>query len=194
MPAMRLSDVGLSCSMPPCLHTATFPATEMFAVRETSSGQQVGNMRRMTDRWKNNLTAWRRRSGLTMEALAAALEPPSSKGTISQYESGKRRPSQKRLDEIAKVLGTTRGSLLDDTPDVAESSPDVAFAVSTAVAVAHIASEGPLPEVVLQSFDEILRKLAQLSEENEIIRSDPGHLETALRALIAQHRAPTPPS
>lgn len=48
-----------------------------------------------------------------MEQLVAAMDPPSSKGMISQYESGKRRPRQSTLAAIAKALGRSPGELID---------------------------------------------------------------------------------
>lgn len=66
------------------------------------------------------------------------------------------------------------------------------FAAATTAAVARIASEDPFPEAILQNFDEILRELDVLAQANATIRNDRGHLETALRVLIAQHRGQKP--
>lgn len=71
----------------------------------------------MTERWKNHIAACRIAAGLTMDQLAAAMDPPSSKGMISQYESGKRRPRQSTLEAIAKALGRTPGELIDGSQD-----------------------------------------------------------------------------
>ena len=88
----------------------------MFAMGQTTIGRKVGKPRRMSEMWKNNIAKWRDRAGLTQQQLAEKMDPPTSKGTISQYESGKRKPSQAMLDRIAKALDTTRGSLLDEAP------------------------------------------------------------------------------
>jgi transcriptional regulator with XRE-family HTH domain len=61
----------------------------------------------------NHIKYWRKRANLTLQALAEALEPPSSKGTISQYESASRGFSLSRLIEIAQALNTTPGAILD---------------------------------------------------------------------------------
>lgn len=59
---------------------------------------------------------WITFSGKTLQAIGEELDPPASAGTVHSYGSGKRRPSQKRLADLARVLGTTPGKLLDEPP------------------------------------------------------------------------------
>ena len=73
---------------------------------------------------------------------------------------------------------------------VTAPEPTMDFIASVVSALTKIGQEAPLPEVVLQSLDEIVRKVSQAADENEAIRNDPGHLETVLRLLISQHRGP----
>lgn len=73
------------------------------------------------------LRQWREHAGFKQEQLGAALDPPASAGTISSYESGKRKMSQRRLAEIAAVLGTTPGKILDEAPPVEGAAPVVAM-------------------------------------------------------------------
>ncbi len=49
------------------------------------------------------LKEFRRNEGLTQKELAMVLN--SSQNTISQYESGKRTPTVKKLVEISTLLG-----------------------------------------------------------------------------------------
>ena len=62
------------------------------------------------------LREWRKHAGLTGEELGAKLDPPASAGTISSYETGARNIGPERLAEIAQVLGTTPGKILDEPP------------------------------------------------------------------------------
>jgi transcriptional regulator with XRE-family HTH domain len=64
----------------------------------------------------NYIRAWREHAGLKQDRLGAALNPPASAGTISSYETGKRRVGAVRLEQMAAVLGTTPGKLLDEPP------------------------------------------------------------------------------
>lgn len=65
----------------------------------------------------NHLKAWRKFRGLSQEALAGKLVPPSAGNTISQLENGERELSQKWLFKLADALGTTPGFLLDHDPN-----------------------------------------------------------------------------
>lgn len=51
----------------------------------------------------DKLKEFRRNEGLTQKELAMVLD--SSQNTISQYESGKRTPTVKKLLEISALLG-----------------------------------------------------------------------------------------
>ncbi len=51
----------------------------------------------------DKLKEFRRNEGLTQKELAMVLD--SSQNTISQYESGKRTPTIKKLLEISALLG-----------------------------------------------------------------------------------------
>ena len=131
MPAALLNDVGVSAScMSPSLHTANY-----FAIGKVCSD---GNARtfglrhvcRMSDLWQNHIAYWRKRAKMSQDELAAAIDPPTTKGTISQYESGKRTPSQQRLSDIADALGCTPGELLDGPQTERPTAPDGAEEVA----------------------------------------------------------------
>jgi transcriptional regulator with XRE-family HTH domain len=64
------------------------------------------------------LREWRKHAGLTGDELGAMLDPPASAGTISSYETGKRRIGPQRLAQLAEALGTTQGKLLDEPPPI----------------------------------------------------------------------------
>ena len=66
----------------------------------------------------NYLREWRKHAKLSGEALGAMLDPPASAGTISSYETGKRRIGPQRLAQLAEALGTTQGKLLDEPPPI----------------------------------------------------------------------------
>lgn len=122
MPTKELRSVGL-ISMSPCLHTATLTTSKMFAEVETPDVCRRARMAGMKPKWKSNLGAWRSYARMTQDQLAAALNPPSSKGTISLYESGQRAPSMKRLSAMAEVLKTTPSAILESLPGEAEATP-----------------------------------------------------------------------
>jgi transcriptional regulator with XRE-family HTH domain len=118
MPAALLSDVGVSASgMMHCLHSANIYSSGNVSTAHNAMAARFRQNGGMTDRWKNHIAACRKAAGLTMDELAAAMDPPSSKGMISQYESGKRRPRQSTLEAIAKALGRTPGELIDGSQD-----------------------------------------------------------------------------
>lgn len=77
---------------------------------------EIGDNAWMAERWKNHMKAWRKYAGLTLEELGGRMDPPISKGMLSQYESGKRAPLQERLAAIAAALGTTPGQIIDSPP------------------------------------------------------------------------------
>lgn len=65
----------------------------------------------------NHLRAWRKFRRMTQEALAAAVEPPTTKSVIAAIERGERGLSDKWLRRLAPALGTTPGFLLDYAPE-----------------------------------------------------------------------------
>lgn len=79
----------------------------------------------------NFIRDYRKARSLTLEALGNALEPPATKGTISQIESGARGVSLRRLFEIAEVLKTTPGALLDG-PAVVPTEDELARMLAAA--------------------------------------------------------------
>lgn len=114
MPAALLSDVGVSAScMTHSLHSANILARANVSVAHNAIAERFRHKGGMMSRWKNHIAACRLAADMTMEQLAAAMDPPSSKGMISLYESGKRRPRQSTLEAIAKALGRTPGELID---------------------------------------------------------------------------------
>lgn len=118
MPAALLSDVGVSASgMMHSLHSANIYSSRNVSTAHNAMAVRFRQNGGMTDRWKNHIAACRKAAGLTMDELAAAMDPPSSKGMISQYESGKRRPRQSTLEAIAKALDRTPGELIDGSQD-----------------------------------------------------------------------------
>jgi transcriptional regulator with XRE-family HTH domain len=84
---------------------------EIFAYSLTPSCSPQGILLRV-----NYLREWRKHAGLTGDELGARLDPPASAGTISSYETGKRQIGPTRLAQMAEVLGTTPGKLLDEPP------------------------------------------------------------------------------
>ncbi len=59
------------------------------------------------------LKKYRLANGLTQADLAIKLSV--SQNSISQYESGKRNPSVKRLADIAKVLNCSMNDIVSDS-------------------------------------------------------------------------------
>ncbi|WP_167706608.1 helix-turn-helix domain-containing protein [Sphingobium fuliginis] len=104
----------------------------------------------MSQLWPNHISYWRKRAGMSQDDLAAAIDPPTTKGTISQYESGKREPSQKRLIAIAEALGRSAGELLDGPQDAAPDRPEGAMPVT---AIPHLGEvpAGPWQDAVRKS-------------------------------------------
>lgn len=114
MPAALLSDVGVSAScMRHSLHTANLFATGKVCSHGNAPSFRLRHAVGMSQLWSNHISYWRKQAGMSQDDLAAAIDPPTTKGTISQYESGKREPSQKRLIAIAEALGRSAGELLD---------------------------------------------------------------------------------
>lgn len=63
----------------------------------------------------NNLRAWREYRGLTQEQLAEKANTAGN--VIGLLESGERGLSDKWLQRLAPILGTTAGFLLDHDPN-----------------------------------------------------------------------------
>lgn len=78
--------------------------------------QAVDNVDMETD-GPNHLKAWRKHRRMTQQALADAVEPPTTKQVIQAIESGTRGLSDKWLRRLAPALHTTPGRLLDYGPD-----------------------------------------------------------------------------
>lgn len=161
MPVASLRVVGVRAScMFDSLHSANIFAIEkVSAVHNAYRGRLLHNGC-MVSRWKNHITARRKAAGLTMEQLAAAMDPPSSKGMISQYESGKRRPRQATLEAIAVALDCTPGELLDgehdgpSLPNEADLEQMVALALQEVPAGSRLAD---YPPIVASSLRDQLR-------------------------------------
>jgi transcriptional regulator with XRE-family HTH domain len=66
---------------------------------------------------KNHLRAWRKYRRMTQQALADAVEPPTTKQVIQALESGARGLSDKWLRRLAPALRTSPGFLLDYAPE-----------------------------------------------------------------------------
>jgi transcriptional regulator with XRE-family HTH domain len=75
----------------------------------------------------NQIKLWRTKAGLTQQQLADALEPATSKGTISQIESGTRGFSLPRLFDLARVLKARPGALLDGPTPLPTASELIAM-------------------------------------------------------------------
>ena len=97
-------------------------SSENFAVSLTPFCAQQGILHRVI-----YLKEWRKRAGLTGEQLGAKLNPPASAGTISSYETGARNIGPERLAELAAILGTTPGKILDEPPPVEGAQQVVAI-------------------------------------------------------------------
>lgn len=70
----------------------------------------------------NYLFEWREFRGLTQEALAAAVKPPTNASVISLLENGDRGLSNKWLERLKVPLRTRKGYLLDVNPYEASTS------------------------------------------------------------------------
>ena len=63
---------------------------------------EVGQIQR---RFGQRLKQLRREAGLRQHQLAARLQPPVSKETISRYERGHRSPSMRQIGQLGEALG-----------------------------------------------------------------------------------------
>lgn len=68
----------------------------------------------------NNLRAWRLARGMTQQALADKVAPPTTANMIQYLENGERALSLKWLRRLADALDTTPGHLADHLPEQAE--------------------------------------------------------------------------
>ena len=195
MPAAELRDVGLSeVSMRLSLHTANLSASENVCAVRNVFWRTLGQTGFMKTLWPNLISVRRKAAGMTMEQLAAKMDPPSSKGMISQYESGKRRPRQDTLASIAAALGTTPGALLDGhdaSPIDGHPSVDVLQQMIAEVIEAELKFDhriADLPHIVAPALHE------QLERWRADYQSE-GSGETAtVRDKGARSRKPTKPS
>lgn len=73
---------------------------------------------------------WRKAAGLTLRALGEKISDKVSGGTIHSYETGERTPSQSRLAEIAKAVGTEPARLFERPPPPGGTAEPVAARVS----------------------------------------------------------------
>jgi transcriptional regulator with XRE-family HTH domain len=112
----------------------------------------------------NYIRAWRKHRGLTGEELGAALDPPASAGTISSYETNKRKASQFRLGQIAAALKTTPGKLLDEPPPLPGSTPVVTMPAEVIDIWDHIPDDRRSQAIAL------LRVLAERDEDDKAQR------------------------
>lgn len=136
MPAALLNDVGVSAScMAHSLHTANLFATGKVCSGGNAQHLSLRQTCRMSDLWQNHIAYWRKKAKMSQDELAAAIDPPTTKGTISQYESGKRTPSQQRLSDIADALGCTPGDLLDGPQD---AGPEIPAGAIPVMAIPHL--------------------------------------------------------
>jgi len=115
MPTALLSCVGVG-SMLHSLHSANLRSRAEVSVARNAISARIGDNARMEKLWENQIKALRNAAGLSLEELGALVEPPISKGMMSQYERGKRRPRQDTLNAIAAALGTTPGAVIDGEP------------------------------------------------------------------------------
>lgn len=76
----------------------------------------------------NHLRAWRQFRRMTLEQVGDAIG--TTKAVIQQLESGRTALSQKWLNKLAPVFGTTPGFLLDHDPnDIDAAFLDAAMSV-----------------------------------------------------------------
>ena len=73
------------------------------------------------------LRTLRKQRGLTMKQLGEAVGAAES--TISQYETGKRKPDYKTLIKLAEYLGVSTDYLLRGEEGAAPSDADIKFAL-----------------------------------------------------------------
>lgn len=88
------------------------------------SGQVVAmpKKRKKPKKRDNYLFEWREFRGLTQEALAAAVKPPTKASVISLLENGDRGLSNKWLERLKGPLRTKKGFILDVNPYEADSN------------------------------------------------------------------------
>ena len=137
----------------------------------------------MADEWQNHIKFWRKKRNLSLEKLGAALEEPTSKGTMSQYESGARMPSLTRLYQIATALDCSAGDILDGPRETIPSEPVLSetFAVMLG-ALGVDPDEDARAQKLAARFPATLRRIEALlaagASETEIAR-DAGALARA---------------
>jgi transcriptional regulator with XRE-family HTH domain len=107
--------------MSPCTHIVDFQATEKVYSLSRDLTRIVPDTVDMDSDGPNHLKAWRKFRRMTQQALADAIEPPTTKQVIQAIESGARGLSDKWLRRLAPALGTTPGFLLDYSPDQIDS-------------------------------------------------------------------------
>lgn len=122
MPAAELSAVGLvKSSISYGLHRANLNASRKVCSQRNDGLPFSGHCLQMAKRearWDNSIRYWRKRKGMSLEQLGAALPNGSaSKGTISAIESGKSKPSLERLYDIAEALEVSMAALLSSPPE-----------------------------------------------------------------------------
>ncbi|WP_303758381.1 helix-turn-helix domain-containing protein [Sphingobium yanoikuyae] len=126
----------------------------------------------MSDLWPNHIATFRKRAGKSQDWLAAALNPATTKGTISQYESGKRKPSQGRLQEIADVLGCTAGELIDGPRTAANDQSSVPDGTESVVQVPLLGEvpAGPVREAIRHSRGFVLMPESEAPKDSYALR------------------------
>jgi transcriptional regulator with XRE-family HTH domain len=127
---------------------------EIFAYSLTPSCSPQGILLRV-----NYLREWRKHAGLTGDELGARLDPPASAGTISSYETGKRQIGPTRLAQMAEVLGTTPGKLLDEPPPIEGAGKVVPIPAEVVDIWAHISERAKKRAVAM------LRVIAEDDED-----------------------------
>lgn len=125
---------------------------------------------RMSDLWPNHIAALRKLAGKSQDELAASLNPPTTKGTISQYESGKRKPSQDRLTEIARALGCTAGELIDGLRSPpSEPIPEGAERVVQVPVLGEVPA-GPVREAIRHSRGFVLAAASEAPKDSYALK------------------------
>ena len=160
---------------------------------------QNGGMQRKAP--PNHIRYWRNLAGLTQQRLAEKLAGDANKGSISQYESGERFASLERIYEIAAILGTLAGALLDGpfkgAPAETEAPqqptlPNAADFAQILDALAPLASASRKNEAELQELRGHFRAMIELRLQHPDYSMERilGSLDERLRARVDQVAPP----
>jgi transcriptional regulator with XRE-family HTH domain len=128
MPAAAAISVGdVSRSMSLGLHNANILARAIVCKTGNDSPFTVAQYANMStdesERPVNYIRAWREYRGYSQEHVASLMGERTTKGTISQYETGARDLTTAKLRRLAVILECEAGDLIDHHPH--DVPPDI---------------------------------------------------------------------